>query len=65
MKPELRPATRPAYCRACDENILKGTDMVSWYSYRNRGMYIHLCLACAMKLGHMARGHIVNKGTIE
>lgn len=49
MRDEIvrRPAERNAFCRGCDEVIEKGQDMVSTYSWRNRGQYIHFCLDCA------------------
>ena len=56
-RPELRKAERIAFCRACDSPINKGTDMVSWYSPRNQGMHIHLCIPCAEKRGAMAKEH--------
>lgn len=49
-EPKLRPAEREAYCRSCDEVISKGTNMISWYSWRNQGMNIHLCLDCVREL---------------
>jgi hypothetical protein len=49
--PEFRKAERDAFCRSCDKTIKKGTDMVSWYSHRNQGMNIHLCLQCAKDIG--------------
>ena len=52
---EKRPAQRPAFCRACDKEILKGEDMISMYSYRNRGQHIHICLQCASKMGELAK----------
>lgn len=50
---ELRPAERPAFCRACDTKIEKGYYMVSFYSWRNRGQHIHICLNCCAKIGDM------------
>ena len=55
--PEIRNAERNAFCRACDKTITKNEEMVSWYSHRNWGMYIHLCLSCAGKLGDMVTEH--------
>ena len=49
--PEARAAQRNAVCRACHEDITKGTPMISWYSSMNRGMHIHLHEECAIKLG--------------
>ena len=56
-KPEFRKAERDAFCRACDKTIKKGTDMVSWYSHRNQGMNIHICLPCAEGIGALAKEH--------
>jgi hypothetical protein len=53
FKPEVRIAKQNAFCRACDKEIVKGTPMISWYSYRNRGMYIHLHKECATKIGEL------------
>lgn len=55
--PEIRKAERNAFCRACDNSIVKGDDMVSWYSHRNQGMHIHLCMKCATDVGAMAKEH--------
>jgi hypothetical protein len=52
--PVLRPAERGAYCRSCDTVIPKGTDMVSWFTFRNRGQHIHICLRCAESIGQVA-----------
>ena len=54
FKPEARLAQRNAVCRACHEDIPKGTPMISWYSSMNRGMNIHLHEECAIKLGLLA-----------
>lgn len=51
---ERRPAERDAICRGCDRTILKGHDMISWYTFRNRGQHIHLCLPCAGYAGELA-----------
>ena len=48
---ELRPADRDAFCRACDIKITRGTYMISFYSWRNRGQNIHLCLNCCSYIG--------------
>lgn len=50
---ELRLAERDAFCRACDIKITKGTYMISFYSWRNRGQNIHLCLNCCSIIGDM------------
>jgi hypothetical protein len=54
---ERRPAQRTAFCRGCDKKIAKGDDMISTYSFRNTGMWIHFCLHCAEKIGELAKEH--------
>lgn len=54
FKPLKRPAERAAKCRACDKDIQQGEEMITWWSCRNRGMYIHLCLDCCKKIGEMS-----------
>lgn len=44
--PKYRVAEREAFCRACDGLIQKGDKMVSMYSSRNRGQYIHFHPEC-------------------
>lgn len=52
-----RKVTRPGcICRYCDREIPKGEEMVTGYSWRNRGMYIHLHLECAKEIGKLADG---------
>lgn len=51
-----RKAERNAFCRGCDNTIKKGTDMVTTYSFRNRGQNIHFCINCAEKIGKLAKG---------
>ena len=60
---ELRPAERPAFCRACDTKIEKGYYMISFY-WRNRGQHIHICLDCSGKIGDMVNAP-TNKNTIS
>lgn len=57
FKPVVRNAEHKARCRACDAELEKGTQMVSWYSFRNRGQYIHICLPCAKHIGYIAKEH--------
>ena len=40
-----------AYCRCCDVKMPNGTDMVSFWSHRGRGMNVHLCLDCSREIG--------------
>lgn len=51
---ERRQAQRKAFCRGCDKIIAQGEDMVSTYSFRNRGQHIHFCLECARAIGKLA-----------
>lgn len=55
--PDYRKAERDAFCRSCDKSIKRGTDMISWYSHRNQGMNIHICLSCAESIGALAKNH--------
>lgn len=49
--PQLRiTESTTTRCRACNQSIPKGTDMISWYAANNQGMYIHLCLPCVSKI---------------
>lgn len=50
---ELRkaPTERVAVCRLCDKAIKIGETKVSFYSPRNCGMHIHLCIECCKKIG--------------
>lgn len=51
---QRRPAQRDAFCRGCDKVIKRGDDMISTYSFRNTGQWIHFCLDCCKKIGEMA-----------
>lgn len=53
---ERRECKRVAHCRWCDQTIEKGEEMVTGYSWRNRGMNIHFCLPCAYLVGRLADG---------
>lgn len=53
MKPELKQAKQQAFCRSCDGAIQRGEWMVSFYSSRNTGMWIHICPSCAEDIGGM------------
>ena len=50
-----RKVERPAYCRGCDRQLPKGTEVVSTYSIRNRGMQIFLCAKCAKLIGELGK----------
>jgi hypothetical protein len=48
----LRPTEKDnTVCRGCDKKMLKGDDIVVWYSSCNRGMNIILCLDCCKVIG--------------
>lgn len=57
-KPKLRKAERDAACRVCDKWIRKGEQMISWYSYRNRGQNIHIHPECVDRLHALIHGEI-------
>lgn len=46
----VRPAEREAFCRWCDGTIHKGENMVSFYSWRNRGQNIHFHIDCVKQM---------------
>lgn len=54
---KIRQAERTAFCRGCDKKIEPKTDMLSMYSYRNRGQNIHFCLDCVEKMHEMLQEH--------
>ena len=48
---EYRLAKRTSYCRGCDKENVKDTDMVLYfYSWRNRGQNILLCPDCVKEM---------------
>ena len=49
-KPEYRNAERNAYCRVCDRIVVKGSPVVFFYSWRNRGQNINICPTCVKQL---------------
>lgn len=51
---ERRVAKRSAFCRGCDKAIERGEEMISTYSFRNTGQYIHFCLDCAKLIGELS-----------
>lgn len=52
---QRRQAERKAYCRGCDKEIQRGEEMISTYSFRNTGQYIHFCLDCAKLIGDLVK----------
>ena len=53
--PRLRPAERPAFCRACDGKIEKGDLMVTLYSSRNTGQWIHFHPECVERMAALVK----------
>lgn len=60
-KPVVRNAERQAFCRSCDCTMEKGTPMVSLYSFRNQGMWIHLCIQCSVDIGRLGCAHLLGE----
>ena len=50
---ERREAQRTCFCRGCDKELKKGTEIVYTYSIRNRGQSIIFCLDCAKIIGEL------------
>lgn len=54
--PTRRFVERDAFCRACDKKLKRESDeAIIWYSFRNTGQNIIICLPCARHLGQLAR----------
>ena len=54
----IRQAKQNCFCRVCDKEIQRNTeDIVSWYSWRNRGQNIHICIPCMKILGKLVEHH--------
>jgi hypothetical protein len=49
-----KTASHAAYCRGCDDQMGKGTEVVSTFSWRNRGQNIYFCIPCAQIIGQLA-----------
>jgi len=44
---QFRPAQRTCFCRGCDKEIAPNTEkIITFYSFRNRGQHIHICVPC-------------------
>lgn len=54
-------ANSGAYCRCCDSKLPKGTDMISFYSMRERGVNVHLCISCCKEINKQVVLHIRNE----
>jgi len=56
--PTIRQSQQDCFCRVCDKKIQRNTeDIVSWYSWRNRGQNIHVCIPCMQILGKLVKHH--------
>lgn len=55
---EYRQAERDAVCRHCDKQINKKEFMISGYSWRNRGMYMHLHISCVKEIYNLIPGEL-------
>lgn len=52
---ERRQMERDAFCRACDKVIKRNTEeAIVWYSWRNKGQHILICLPCSQIIGKMS-----------
>ena len=60
--PQVRPAKHKAFCRACDNVIKVNQDMVTWYSHRNRGQHIHICIKCCNNIGRLVWEYAFEEG---
>ena len=54
MRIVKRKLQRTAFCRGCDKEMKSGTEVVSTYSFRNRGQHIYFCLDCSKIIGKLA-----------
>lgn len=43
---KFRPLERTTICRGCDEELVRGTNVIATYSFRNRGQHIYFCKEC-------------------
>lgn len=50
-----RKLQRVAFCRGCDDEMKSGTEVISTYSFRNRGQHIYFCLNCAQTIGTLVK----------
>ena len=47
----FRKAKRDCFCRGCDRLLEKNLDdLVSTYSFRNRGQHIYFCISCVREM---------------
>lgn len=55
----LEPMKRDGYCRLCDSLLQKEDKVaVKFYSHRNKGQSILLCIPCSVKIGKAANSYI-------
>jgi uncharacterized protein YlaI len=50
-----RKLKRTAFCRGCDDEMETGTEVISMYSFRNRGQHIYLCMTCSKLIGELVK----------
>ena len=51
---ERRQLKRKAFCRGCDKEMMVEEEVITTYSFRNRGQHIYFCIDCAEKIGKLA-----------
>ena len=52
----IRPTEKDnTVCRGCNKRLIKGDNILVWYSSCNRGMNIILCLDCCKVIGDMVK----------
>ena len=53
---QYRPSQRTCYCRGCDKEIAPNTEkIITLYSFRNRGQYIHICGECVKEFNKLMK----------
>jgi len=51
---QYRYAKKECFCRGCDKEIQPNTEkIITFYSFRNRGMHVHLCVPCVEKFNDL------------
>lgn len=65
-KPVVKMLERDGYCRVCDNVMTRNEDtVVSWWSSRNRGQSIHICIPCVVDLYKITNFHaMLNKDSV-
>lgn len=65
MKAVRRLTERAAHCRCCDAKLARGTEMITFYSFRCTGAYTHLCIPCAKVIGELATANETKQLALE